>query len=352
MFRRMNWKTVALDKRHSGFTLVELLVVIAIIGILIALLLPAVQAAREAARRLQCSNHLKQFGLAAQGHLSGHNIFPTNGWGWRWIGDPEMGFGHTQPGGWIFNILPYMELEPVYNMQRGLPEGSPTRLAAAAQMIQTPISTLTCPSRRAAVVYPALAFPVHGNPFNSAAVTTAASSDYAANGGDVYTGPETGGFPWYGPVSKADGMNSTAKWAKIAGKATGVFYPGSEVSMSDIEDGASHTCMFGEKYMGADWYANGLDWGDDESMYGGDNAEITRWGGYEGGNPTSSVSYAPRQDTPGYLNPYLFGSVHPAAYHMGLCDGSVRSISYDIDLITMGALCNRRDAITLDPTRL
>jgi prepilin-type N-terminal cleavage/methylation domain-containing protein len=80
----------------QGFTLIELLVVVAIIGILIALLLPAVQAAREAARELTCKNHLYQMGRASLLHVETHGYFPSSGWGWRWIGDPDMGFGHRR----------------------------------------------------------------------------------------------------------------------------------------------------------------------------------------------------------------------------------------------------------------
>src|SRR5215469_8840286 len=94
---------------RRGFTLIELLVVITIIGILIALLLPAINAAREAARRFSCSNNLKQMGIAVSNHLSAYKCLPTGGWGWDWIGDPNRGFGRRQPGDWAFCLLPWME---------------------------------------------------------------------------------------------------------------------------------------------------------------------------------------------------------------------------------------------------
>ena len=92
-----------------AFTLVELLVVIAIIGILVVLLLPAIQAAREAARRSECQNHLKQIGIACQLHVDAFGHLPTGGWGDWWVGCPDMGHAERQPGGWPYQLLSFIE---------------------------------------------------------------------------------------------------------------------------------------------------------------------------------------------------------------------------------------------------
>ncbi len=111
---------------RRGFTLVELLVVIAIIGILVAVLLPAINSAREAARRTQCLDNLKNIGLAANNHVSTHSFFMTGGWGWSWTGDPDRGFNERQPGGWLYNLMPFLDEGALHDRGKGLPDCAET----------------------------------------------------------------------------------------------------------------------------------------------------------------------------------------------------------------------------------
>ncbi|HBO43621.1 MAG TPA: hypothetical protein DD670_06765, partial [Planctomycetaceae bacterium] len=186
---------------RKAFTLVELLVVIAIIGVLIALLLPAIQAAREAARRARCTNNLKQIGLATLAHESAHGYFPTGGWGWKWVGDPDRGYGTRQPGGWIYNILGFMEQAELRG--RGAGQPSAAKALTLAGMIQVPLDTFLCPTRRSggdgAAVKGRYASLCYYN-VNAGSGIPEAKTDYAVNVGDYNTATITG-INWSGPTS-------------------------------------------------------------------------------------------------------------------------------------------------------
>jgi prepilin-type N-terminal cleavage/methylation domain-containing protein/prepilin-type processing-associated H-X9-DG protein len=349
---RGNRKSRIRKQSLAAFTLVELLVVITIIGILIALLLPAVQAAREAARRTQCGNNMKQLALGCLGHEHATGRFPTNGWGCGWTGDADRGTDWRQPGGWLYNVLPFIEQQPLHDMGAGLT--GTAKNTAHGQRSAVPLGTFYCPTRRLAIAYVRSAY--HGTP-NTTAVPAAARNDYAANGGDVVTTSSTGGFNFSGPGSIAEVEDATGhmtasartNFGNIAAVATGIAFCGSMIRIADVTDGVSNTYVLGEKCINPDYYATGEDVGDDEGAYIGDNNDIVRW---SGPGPTPDDYVPPRQDTAGLNYWSAFGGAHSSNFNMAFCDGSVRSINYTIDPGVHRRLCNRMDNLPVDAKSL
>ena len=303
-----------------AFTLVELLVVIAIIGILIALVLSAVQHARESARLLQCRNNMKQLGLAMTAHGDSLRHLPTGGWGYRWVADPRRGSGRSQPGGWIFCILPYMEQGSVHDMAAGASNDS-ERCAMLAEMIQTPLGTFHCPSRRAVEAYP-----TQWQAYNTDPADAVAKTDYAANGGDLFVDAGSG------PITLQQGDSKTYSWPDY--KGTGICYLRSEVRLADIRDGTSNTYMIGEKNLPRAYYRTGNHRGDDQSMYSGDDFDTIRW---------TSPTWTPLNDCPGDMAEGRFGAAHSSGCNFAFCDGSVRTVSYMIEDAVHRNLGNRSD---------
>ena len=278
-------------RARGAFTLVELLVVIAIIGVLVALLLPAVQAAREAARRTQCANHLKQLGLGAHLHVDQVGAFPHGGWGYQNIGVPSKGLGPGQPGGWMYSLLPFIEQKNLFENQDPL------------FVVQQTFTVMNCPSRRPARAY--VAGPSMWMPFLATTAPKVARTDYAMNAGTVIMDTNGSADPNTPPgKAESDGVAGRAVW----------------YAMREVTDGLTNTYLFGEKYMNPDNYTNAQDLGDNENAYIGSDRDTLR------------TNLPPTRDRKGVDNSYAYGSAHPSGFSMVYCDGSVRHVPFSIDV--------------------
>jgi prepilin-type N-terminal cleavage/methylation domain-containing protein len=269
----------AAPRARRGFTLVELLVVIAIIGILIALLLPAVQAAREAARRTQCKNHLKQIGLAVHLYHDANRMLPAG-----WIADAPDGV----PGwGWAVAVLPYMEENNLYTsgLRRELPIIDPANDPARRHVL----SGFLCPSDPGEPRF------MIGQP--------PGSEENLDSGPALFE------------VSRSNyvGMFGTFEIEEAPGAGDGLFFYHSRMRFADILDGMSTTLMVGERSSrqgGSVWIG----------VIQGANEEMARVVG---------VADHPPNDPHAHFDD--FGSFHSTGAHFVLADGSVTIFADEID---------------------
>jgi prepilin-type N-terminal cleavage/methylation domain-containing protein/prepilin-type processing-associated H-X9-DG protein len=332
------------SQQRRGFTLVELLVVIAIIGVLVALLLPAVQAAREASRRSQCLNQIRQLGLACHNFESARGHFP-----------PAISKG---PYSYIATTLPYFEQANVaslidHSVRWDAPQNQ--------KVFETELPFVKCPSRdriESMMVYQGPGQPLAEGegPYRAHYYAVAgAKLDEACPGLEPFQ--VTG---CAGPEAR---MNQPQHPSSRGGVATnGVIYPMSDVRHGQITDGTSNTFMLAEcawdsgRRTSAGWYAGEafyeemtqeeIDWalsrvGNGFWMY---NAAQVRWGIRERVN---DVGY----DKPkASQNDVSFGSDHPGGTHFCFADGSARLVREDVELMTLKALAGRHDdmSVTLE----
>jgi prepilin-type N-terminal cleavage/methylation domain-containing protein len=324
--------------RRRGVTLVELLVVVAIIGLLIGLLLPAVQTAREAARRTQCLGNLRQIALACLAHEAAHGFLPTGGWGGAWVGDPDRGFGLRQPGGWAFNVLASLEETALHDAGAGLTDAE-AKAERIMGRLTTPLTIFTCPTRRPARTWPVspgkpalrlVAVPVTV----SRRPAAVARGDYAANMGSG-TFPanryRSGGSP--ATVSEGDAMTDSAWQDAYGPPPDGLVFRRSRVRLKDVTDGTTATYLLGEKYIDPATLASGESDDDDQCLSSGHDRDVLRVG-----------LGPPVQDRPGHEPKAIsFGSSHASGCGMATADGAVSVVGYDIDPLVHRAKASRND---------
>lgn len=306
---------------RRGFTLVELLVVIAIIALLVSMLLPAVQRAREAARRSSCLNNMKQLGLAAHNYHDVHQTFPSG-----WIEDPQLtilDYMHkefpevaTLPlanqetlqladwtlgphFGWHALLLPQMD-QGTIQINFGLPKNDPNNW----KMIQVPIESYVCPSAS----YPSRRYQDLGY------------SSYRGNMG------------WWPTIDSTTGLPNEPKY-------NGIFYKNSRVNFRDVTDGTTQTLLFGESLFGfwGDHYACCARARDDQPVPPTPFANFDlNWKVDSNYDVRCKVYY------------FSFGSFHGDSLNCSMVDGSVRTLAKNIDTTIYRSLCTRngREAIT------
>jgi prepilin-type N-terminal cleavage/methylation domain-containing protein len=339
-------------RRPRGFTLVELLVVIAIIGTLVALLLPAVQSSREAGRRTQCVNNLKQIGQAFQNHFAtkkylpmggmcswagennDHNYCGISGGSSPWYVPGKLPDADDLPVGWPFQILPFIE------------EGNALNEPDWEKVKRLTFSMFFCPSRGT----------VRRNLTDANGGYLNGMLDYASATPSKTSEDNQAMVDFWGP--RMSSFSVTFKPFMYMGMVVGT-KACSRIGFNDVKDGTSKTLLISEKFLPLDNYDgsgpfyNGMlrpFEGDDRGWSDGWDFDTVR-----------STGVPPRRDAAVPANVYntgdnwrdyiTFGSAHSAGIQSVFGDGSVHTISYDIDRDVFNKLGNRNDGQVADTSQ-
>lgn len=303
-----------LTHRNSAFTLVELLVVIAIIGILVALLLPAIQAAREAARRSECINNFKQIGIAMHNYHDTNKKFPP---GWIYNGT-----GGRKEFGWAVNLLPFIEQTAIYDVL----EPTRTRLhalvtdpAPSAEIqlaLQTTIPGYTCPSDQTSRLADTLNF-------GDFSVWRLAKSNYIACA------------TWGTMV-----IGGTTRYPTHAYDVGGMLFGNSYLNIADCRDGTSMTIMCSERayrHHAATWAGVGQN-----DSYGNEGTPRNSFRGSFAINFDYTAAGSPENQAKGWT------SEHPGGVNILLTDGSVNFLSETANRTVLQYMCMRSDGQAVD----
>ena len=339
-------------KRQMGFTLVELLVVIAIIGILIGMLLPAVQSVREAARRTDCANNLRNIGLAAHNFETSFKHYPTTGGAVQQYVNPdeacESQFGY-ELAGWMYQILPFIEQTALERARMGDVDGNCGFILTP--VAETPVSTFNCPSR-----------------FNRTAIAFTeifALGDYAGVMSS-WNDPGWNGFEWQVTQPPREGEGSVV-WTGMISRGGHVQNPGSnptvtmfrKVNNAGVRDGLSNTIMIAEKSVDSRFYtlASASPWPYWEIYgyyVGADWPNMRMFAAATQGPSSPSPVIPPVGDSEprpdgvfqystGQYEEFGFGSAHPGIVNAVMGDASTQSLNRTGDLILLDRLGKRSD---------
>jgi prepilin-type N-terminal cleavage/methylation domain-containing protein/prepilin-type processing-associated H-X9-DG protein len=312
MLRLRRTPDVAPVPRRVGFTLIELLVVIAIVAVLIGLLLPAVQKVREAAARAQCSNNLKQMGLAIHNYNGVYNSLPPS----------RVGPQHAT---WFVVILPYMEQNNLYNqwnLANNYYEQSPAVQNAF-------VKQYVCPTRRN-MPMPSKQYEVSSTGIPDTSLHPGTQGDYACNGGQYANSPIVDNPLCRGAMCSANSQVNNIDQ---------VTFTTSQTKLYDITDGTSNTFLLGEKHsVLSRWGQSGM-WGEG-AIWNGDYprnfariAGLSLWNLGQGPNDATGPFHC------------KFGSWHPGICQFVFADGHVVALSNATDMTTLQILAVRNDGL-------